>query len=1104
MRHTNQSERNRPLQRCRYFIGCFLICLLNIACVERAKLSETEWLKHVTSLKLTGDLLDLSLAQKGWVHHSLNQNEEALKDWERSQHPLANYGMWLLSYQAVNHGDLGHLDDLLRRSDLALLTREDWLAAVIWIGLLGIEQQQEWSEDQAKQIKMMIDRAAQIWSDQTTSPQAVACQPKQQEREDDQLYQPHSLYECETSCPRSELKRSLYLDKAWQVNSLHARSILSSGLQIPITHLPKPRGEVISLEPVEASCRQGISNPVDGSQSLKIFIESEEPPRLIWGARLPDIPPTLIRDLPQKVHDALVSPLIAAKEDRLSPLLSSPDESFTQRLQLWRHWPPQERSIVDERDPDSLLSWRSGLHALILTGELQSAVKLIIQKINDIHGVIPRDWIPLLPAETTNIAHELTGSIQTGSELSEFLWELADTLCALGHPIEKVIPPLIVFDPSASRSLDWLITHPEWAPWGELEGALQSPEAKINKYLASPWPELKEGKLGQLLDRQNLYLLANGEGIRLVTEVIRVNSRAGVEDLGELRLPDEARLIDLYHRKPYGGKRAPIQILETGGYSFSDLQVNDWIIARYLEPITSERRSGGVLLPPISLVESDRAVFSRELNVLIEQSEKQIHFDLPQFKLPVEEIKHEVKERDRLWHLSLSLLKALPYVEEPASLPNNSSDPTLRIGHGPEPVRERETILPILSRLMKLDLGLCFEAKRYLSLERAPTIRELLGLTLRRVQRPTPLLEAPNPSEALRRGVGSVELTLAALLSDCGYPAEIWLARSPAAVHAPLFEHLDEYEWPLVKVGEIWIDPEMGENMLGLVRTELKSAAVTQIWPPHRDDPQRAKETVSSFEMGHLPWMIDLEPSDQSIDHPRMSYTHQMQADLRVDRDRPLGVLSARAVIGRVTHVFTGSEGVVLMEKLSSASEKAISGWIERQWGTWWGPAEVTSLTYEQTTRGTHLSYQILIWVRPESTLSPSPQIWGTRFGSLSTRHRDLVLPFVRQRIQLHLEGMSISSLSGELSILLPSKRASVSTEVQPWLSLEASGSPQQIKGHYQYQARPFTASKAGGIDLDIEWTLSGGLLSVKNYKEWRRFSREVEAQEHLSIVLND
>ena len=80
-----------------------------------------------------------------------------------------------------------------------------------------------------------------------------------------------------------------------------------------------------------------------------------------------------------------------------------------------------------------------------------------------------------------------------------------------------------------------------------------------------------------------------------------MNSRKGVEDLGELKLPEDAQLIELFQYKFFGGRRAPMQIIETGGYSFSDLQVGDWLVAHYFEPLMSERRDQTVLTPMIPL-----------------------------------------------------------------------------------------------------------------------------------------------------------------------------------------------------------------------------------------------------------------------------------------------------------------------------------------------------------------------------------------------------------------------------------------------------------------------------------------------------------------------
>ena len=61
---------------------------------------------------------------------------------------------------------------------------------------------------------------------------------------------------------------------------------------------------------------------------------------------------------------------------------------------------------------------------------------------------------------------------------------------------------------------------------------------------------LNQGPLGQLYDEQTImYDPITGRRMRRVYEIIQINNKRGVEILGEISLPNQAVLVDLYTLK---------------------------------------------------------------------------------------------------------------------------------------------------------------------------------------------------------------------------------------------------------------------------------------------------------------------------------------------------------------------------------------------------------------------------------------------------------------------------------------------------------------------------------------------------------------------------
>ena len=839
---------------------------------------------------------------------------------------------------------------------------------------------------------------------------------------------------------------------------------------------------------------------------------------------------------------------------------------------LWRRWPrapldPEQIATTLESSPDEVSSTRSlkplarRVHELALQRGPLVAASTLWSMLRERDAPLPLEWrqvfapLPPLPHSLKTSTRDQSRALDP-EKISELRWLLADLLLASGQKAVEVIPPLISIDPSSPQSIIWLTAQPTWSPLSRaiaqtpeintLEREL-NPESVIRAYKAQPWSPLSRGRLGQLLDHQALYLLPNGEGLRWVTEVIRVNNREGVEELGELRLPQTAQLISLYHRKALGGYRAPLRILATGGYSFSDLQVGDFLVASYVEPVTSERIGGGVLTPRIPLVDLDRALGLRVIRILSRVQEGQV---APQVWIPpASDLKAEryvnksyVVPDGRLIHVMVK--RAPPLKREPASPSARLTTPSVQVGDALSPIRERQTVSRWIHRRVVADVDLCRKARLFIETQRVesdkkksqdqtdrtpqeqrrafttPLVEELASLVAERVQRETTLLDAPRPSDALARGVGHRGLTLSALMNDCGYTHELWLARRREQLHDPTFERLDDFDHLLIRWRGHWIDPQLMGAPIGVISDLHAGGAATPIWPIESAAVNTSPLITQrpSLVVKTLPWLGAIKgsvgsnrPQDGDVP-PIEDLTHSARGQLKVDWMRPLGVLSAHALSGSMTHRFTGADGFYLHQRMKRASPEELKGWVERQWTTWWGPTEVRGVEISYEGGAAILRYQLLVWARPKRDLSPAPQLWGKRFASQERRRHPLSVPIVRQEVTLELHGVTVERDELDEMITLPNLKISRSEMNTPhfWVASPLAPTPEQLIGSFRLQVKSKSQKPKNSSTqatepitvLSFRWSLNGGLIDRRDYSKWRAFARRIDQLERVKVQI--
>jgi len=752
---------------------------------------------------------------------------------------------------------------------------------------------------------------------------------------------------------------------------------------------------------------------------------------------------------------------------------------------------------LDGPQPQALLS-KEAREAHLRRGPLLEAWRPLLSALQRPIQPDPTAWLPPLP-------HDLN---------LRGLWLNADLLISLGASLEATLRPLLRVDLDSLRALSWLRAAPELSPLASLT---LDPEAEVQAWRSSKWSPLRKGSVGLILEEQRLlYLQETGEGVRLVQEVVRVNNKRGVEELGEVALPVNASLLSLYTLKPNGARRAPIVIPEKDSFSLQDVQPGDVIIARYLEPLAPLRRAGGVLTPRLPIQDTQRAVWRRVYHVWrLGARPLELYWHnavgLEGERSPQVEVKERAVEGGQA--VSVSISRALPIALEPAGL-SVSEAPHLQVS---EPMRAEREWGETLAQLRSVT---------YLGSEELEALRHWAGGVSRLgarvwevIEEDRPLLEAPSLDMSLRAGQGSRALLLWASLTALGKRCSLWIARPPE-VHAvsrarrsstpkkstaqerqaqevvdPSLS-LDHFDHVLISCeGEgggppVLYDPALYLSPRGVISTELLGGEARVLWPPPRGARCALLEgpEPEAWSLTSVPLSWPERPQER----------HALDVALWLDPEGGRGLLGARVLFGHAEHALSGEEGALLYERLSRASAQERAGWLERQWGGWLGATAISGLRFAWSEgEGLALAYDLKLTLRLPARVSISPQRWGERFASLERRRETLALPPISQQVTLSLlphppeaEGVAGEG-EGAWALIFQGQERALHWSPEGATGIESGGAVT-----FQRQLKEAKATTL--------WRSRGGLISTGRYASWARFAREVSAQEralHLALI---
>ena len=722
-------------------------------------------------------------------------------------------------------------------------------------------------------------------------------------------------------------------------------------------------------------------------------------------------------------------------------------------------------------------------------------------------GPLLRAWRELPQAQVSPRSDRETSAEELSAEELSALWRSADLLISLGAPRAAVLKPLLRLDLSSHQALLWLRAAPEWAPLAELT---QSPERELRRWREADWDPLKRGSVGVILEEQRLlYLGESGRGVRLVQEVVRVNNKRGVEELGEVALPVKASVLELYSLKPSGARRAPIMIPEKESYSLQDLQPGDVIVASYLEPLEPLRRAGGVLTPRLPTQDPQRAVWRRVYHVWRRgpQALELVWDQLAQLAGPQAlEGAPSLAVTEGAWRggqrVSVELMRASARPLEPHSL-SGAEGPALQVSERRSVAREWGEVLVGLRPLVQLSEG---ELKALSAW--AGGLSELGRRLWAQLSDERPLLSSLPALRALEERRGSRALALWSALSALGERCELWLASPPVerslsrwgerisssgidptidpTIDLERFDHLlVACAAPVTPAqaapGWELYDPEIDLSPRGVMSAALFGGEALSLWPP-----PRGERCEGLDEQPPRAWPLRAV----ALGWPEEAQErHELSLELWLDPDGARGLLGSRVIYGHAEHSLSGEEGALFYRRLARASQAERVRWLEGQWGRWLGAAELSALRFTWTEReGLALSYELKLSLRLPVSLKLSPQRWGERFGASAARRARLNIPPITQRVSVEL-------IAGEP----PSPRLSFKgSDLQMSLSpQDMSRGRRRLEGSFSRRVQRERA--------EMNWELNGALLAPESYRSWLSFAQGVDqAESALELQLDE
>ncbi len=531
---------------------------------------------------------------------------------------------------------------------------------------------------------------------------------------------------------------------------------------------------------------------------------------------------------------------------------------------------------------------------------------------------------------------------------------------------ESGLKALVQAHPTAHQALDIVAAFPEWSPFAELtietEDAIAAFEAEVP--LAGP--------AVRVLDHSALLFFDDGKSLRWVHEVLAIRSRDAAEEYGEIGLPADVRLLELYTRKADGRRLHAEEVPEKESVSLPDVTDGDYVVAVYLEPgDNGYLYDTGFLTPRVYYRGVDLPTFRQRFEVFAPDEKAPDHQRLLSAPEPTEVV---LGGRAGL-RFEAERVPLLP--PEPEPVPAGLYLPSVRAGRGVKLGDDldylRDRMLSVRRRSDAFDAW----AREAAGSGEATTRAARLARAVREAVDGRSGLVEENVAHALVSGEGNRAATLSAALSSVGVTHRLLVARPPVRVSSGPFLQVADFSYPLIEVGGTWIDPEPDRAPPGFVPFILTGGDALVVWPPTA---------------AHDPVSIPEERAVGDARHVRLV--------ARWDEGGRL--------VGEVTDRLEGQEAIVVGAYLARLEPEQRPRLMERLLVSVVGAAQVTDLedpTAQDPDGPLVLRYRFSAEVGDRLELGLFPVTPGRRHASLPERATALLIDLpTRLRVSLRIE----------------------------------------------------------------------------------------------------
>ncbi len=610
----------------------------------------------------------------------------------------------------------------------------------------------------------------------------------------------------------------------------------------------------------------------------------------------------------------------------------------------------------------------------------------------------------------------------------------SDLARAANTSLEAGLKALVAAHPTAQQALDVVAAFPQWSPFADLTLDTERAIAEFEAGVPIAGPAVR------VLDHSAVLYFKDGKSLRWVHEVLAIRSRDAAEQYGEIGLPAEARVMSLYTRKADGRRLYAEETPEKETVSLTDIEDGDYVVAVYLEPgDNGYLYDTGFLTPRVYFRGMDLPSKRQRFEVFsfdaTPPDHQRIH-GAPQ-PTPV-----ELDGRAGL-RFDSARVPLLP--PEHDTVPPGLFLPSIRAGRA---VRLAEDLDYLRDRaLWTRRRTVAFDAwARETAGSGGRTQRAVrLARAVREAVNGDAGLVAENVAHARLSGEGNRAATLSAALEAVGIEHRLVVARPKVRVPSGPFLQVADYSYPLIDLGDGWIDPEPDRAPPGFVPFGLTGGDALVVWPPTA---------------AHDPVPI---PEERVVPDAR-----SVRLTMRWDEE---GRLS-----GEVEDRLEGQEAIVVGAYLARLDPEKHTRLMERLLVAVVGAAHVTAFEDPSTQDPDGpllLRYAFTTEPSARLNLGLFPVTPGRNYATLPERATALMVDLpTRLRVSVRLESAADFATTvsrGELA-----------------------------EGPYRYRLHADVEDDA--IEIEAALDLPGGAIVPADYERFAAWARKVDAAERVSL----